>query len=132
MNEMKLEVANGRAEFEPGETVDLFAEWRLDTRPDAVEIRLVWHTRGKGDRDWRLVERIRFDGPQTHETRRCEMTLPESPYSFSGKLISLLWSLELVVEPSGKSQRLDITIAPGGREVRRFSHGDLPSCGRQG
>jgi hypothetical protein len=117
VNELKIDVEGGRRQFEPGETVEVFAEWRLDTRPDYVEVRLVWYTQGKGDRDWKQVDHVRFDGAQSYESRRCRLDLPHSPYSFSGKLISLLWSLELVAEPAGESQRLDITIAPGRQEV---------------
>jgi hypothetical protein len=92
-------------------------EWQLDERPDSVELRLVWYTRGKGDRDWNVAETIPFDGAQLYESRRCPLRLPDSPYSFSGKLISLIWAVELVVEPSGESRRLDLTIGPNRREV---------------
>ena len=43
--------------------------------------------------------------------------MPESPYSFSGKLVSLLWALELVAEPSGDTERKDISITPTGTEI---------------
>src|ERR1043166_4380135 len=50
--------------------------------------------------------------------RAVGLRLPESPYSFSGKLISLVWALELVAEPSKEVIRREFVLAPGGEEVR--------------
>jgi hypothetical protein len=44
--------------------------------------------------------------------------LPDSPYSFSGKLVSLAWAIEAVAQPGERSARAEIVIAPGGKEVR--------------
>jgi hypothetical protein len=54
----------------------------------------------------------------TEDARSFRFRLPESPYSFSGKLISLTWALELVAEPSKELARQEITLAPGGEAVR--------------
>ena len=45
------------------------------------------------------------------------MTLPAGPYSFSGRLISLIWALELVAEPGNHVARVEITLGPDGQEV---------------
>jgi hypothetical protein len=55
--------------------------------------------------------------PLLEETRSFRFRLPEAPYSFSGKLISLVWALELVLEPSKEVTRREIIVAPGGQEV---------------
>lgn len=52
------------------------------------------------------------------ETRAFRFQLPEAPYSFSGKLISLAWALELIAYPSKEVVRREIVLAPGGSEVR--------------
>jgi hypothetical protein len=117
MNPLTLSTGDGRTQFSPGEQIDVTAEWQLERRPEAVEARLVWYTRGKGDTDVCIVETQRFDTPQPFQTANCRFQLPAAPYSFSGKLISLIWAIELVVEPGGESQRLDIVVAPDGREV---------------
>ena len=108
---------DNRTAFEPGETIDVTAEWLFDQQVDSVELRLVWYTRGKGDTDVSVVERIPFDMPGPSEKQTVTLTLPMAPYSFSGKLISLCWSIELVADDNDASERLDITIAPGAREV---------------
>jgi hypothetical protein len=126
MTTLTLETADGRTAFEPGETIDATVGWSLVERPAAVELRLVWNTRGKGDTDVAVVQTERFDNPPSYESRRCTLELPEAPYSFSGKLISLLWGLELVVLPSNESRRLDITIGPDAREVVLPSEATAP------
>ena len=48
---------------------------------------------------------------------RHKLQLPESPYSFSGSLISLLWSLELIVDGGRCSTQVELVIAPERREI---------------
>ena len=114
---LKIDTSDGRRSFYPGETVPITCAWQFEKAPRAVEVRLTWYTQGKGDQDVSVVETVRFDDPPAMDMRHCEVTLPEGPYSFSGKLISLLWALELIAEPSGESHRTDITVSPTGEEV---------------
>ena len=118
MSDLRISLQQDRTAFEPGEVLNGAALWKLDEPPSAVELRLVWFTRGKGTEDTKLVMLFRFDQPLSEEVRPFNFCLPQEPCSFSGKLISLVWAFELVAEPSGESARLRITIAPGGREVR--------------
>jgi hypothetical protein len=112
-----LEVVDGRMSFAPGEEVELRAAWDLKRAPDTVEIRMVWHTAGKGDRDMAVAKTIAIDSPAAIGDQRLAVILPLGPYSFSGKLISLLWGLELVTLPDEQSTRIEVTIAPNAREV---------------
>jgi hypothetical protein len=114
----QLSTTDGRTAFEPGEAIEVTAEWQLENEAESIELRLVWFTRGKGDTDVSVVERVPFEFPSLSETRTATLQLPLAPYSFSGKLVSLCWSIELVADDDDdKSHRLDITIAPGAREV---------------
>lgn len=117
MSELKIASREERVAFEPGEEITGAVYWKLDQPPDGLELRLFWYTRGKGGEDADTVETLHFDNPLQEEARPFRFNLPESPYSFSGKLISLTWALELVALPSNDVTRLDIVIAPGGREV---------------
>ena len=91
--------------------------WQLEAPPRKAELHLIWTTQGKGTTDIEVVQSIPFAQPQTRDTRPFTIKLPESPYSFSGQLISLIWNLELNFEPGDHSETLEITIAPGGKEV---------------
>jgi len=93
------------------------ALWILDEPPKAVEVRLFWYTEGKGTQDVELIDSVRFDAPPQRDQKDFRFTLPDEPYSFSGKLISLIWALELVVLPSDETERIPITVSPTGCEV---------------
>lgn len=117
MSRMKIETAENRTEFFPGEEVKGRVSWELDKPPQSVELRLFWYTRGKGDQDVSVVQTVDFSNPSQYEQRDFSITLPDAPYSFSGKIISLIWALELVAQPSGTTERLEILLTPTGAEI---------------
>ena len=117
MSELKILVRDERRSFRPGEAVEGVAGWRLDQPPKSVELRLFWFTRGKGTDDVGVVNQVRLDAPQLEEGRKFSFTLPAEPFSFSGRLISLIWAIELVVEPGGRSARYDFVMSPTGAEI---------------
>lgn len=117
MTRSSLSTADGRRAFEPGEKIELVAEWACDRQVERAEIRLVWFTRGKGDTDSALVERVRLDAPRQTDTRSVELQLPEAPYSFSGNLVSLVWAVRLELFGAAKPKQIQIVIAPLAREV---------------
>lgn len=117
MSQLTIQPADGRTTFEPSETIAVEAQWHLDAEPEALEMRLVWNTSGKGDTDIGVEKTVSLDSPGLAESRSLQVKLPAAPYSFSGKYVSLIWALELVVHPTNDSCRTEITIAPGRREV---------------
>jgi hypothetical protein len=120
MNTLKIGTYGEQTAFQPGATIAGRVLWILEEAQEveAVELRLFWYTEGKGTRDVSLVQWLRFDQPQRREQREFSFVAPASPHSFSGKLISLIWALELVVLPSEEAERLLLTIGPGAAEVR--------------
>jgi hypothetical protein len=117
MGMLKIESHDGRTAFAPGEAIAGAASWSFDAPPDAVELRVIWYTQGKGTQDVGVVETVRYDAPGREDFREFKIRLPESPYSFSGRLVSLLWALELVAQPSGESARFEFVLGPGGKEI---------------
>ncbi len=118
MSRIAIETPDGRMNFEPGSEVEVYLDWDLDQEAEAVELRLVWNTAGKGDTDVEVVDTQRFEYPSLRESRRATVVLPASPYSFSGTLVSLIWAFELIAMPEMISARQEIVIAPGGTEVQ--------------
>jgi len=110
-----LETRDGSTAFEPGEEIEGTVSWQL-AKVREIELRLIWFTAGKGEQDSRLVATVPFPNPGEHEVRRFRLRLPDGPFSFSGKLISLDWALEAVA--GSRAERLPITLAPGRREIR--------------
>lgn len=117
MNSLRIEIQDNRTVYQPGDIVMGRVGWELDERPKAVEVRLFWYTRGKGSSDVEIVDRARFEHPAKMELQQFRLKLPEAPYSCSGKLISILWAVEAVVEPSDLTQRVDLVMSPTGKEI---------------
>ena len=118
MNEFKIGTRENVTAYRPGDEIAGAAAWRLDKRVDWIEVRLFWHTDGKGTQDVEVVETVRFDQPQLEEARSFRFTAPGFPHSFSGKLISLVWSLEIVPASGDDSARVDLVISPTGQEIQ--------------
>ena len=116
-DELGLFTSDDRTAFKPGEVLELSVLWALPAKPESLEVRLFWFTRGKGTEDIEIIstERIAADAP-AGETKVL-FTLPVAPYSFSGKLISLIWAAELVAEPGAHSTRFEFTLSPTGKEL---------------
>jgi len=104
--------------IDPGSEVDLIITWDLNSEPTSLELRQVWNTSGKGDRDLKIINVDTIPVSSKHGNQRMSVVLPWGPYSFSGKLISLTWAFELVALPSKESVRHEFTMAPSGEEVR--------------
>jgi hypothetical protein len=117
MSELKILLRDEQKSFRCGETVEGVAGWQLEKPPTSAELRLFWFTRGKGTEDVGLVQRVRFDAPQSEEGRRFSFILPEEPWSFSGQLVSLIWALELIIEPGERTERVELVVSPTGREI---------------
>ena len=123
MTQLHIEAVGGRTAFWPGEAVELLVGWELAGEPEAVEIRAGWTTRGKGTQDLKMVKAERIESPKALDARRVPFALPSEPYSFSGKLVSLVWFLEVVALPSKEGTHIDIVIAPGENEVMLHGYG---------
>jgi hypothetical protein len=115
--QMAIEIEGNRRGFSPGETLLGRVSWTLDRDPKSAELRLFWYTAGKGTQNVGVENTTTFDNPTLHDRRDFRVTLPNAPYSCSGSLVSIIWALELIVEPGGLTERVNITLAPGGNEV---------------
>jgi len=117
MGELNIELNDARNAFAPGEQVEGRIEWSLDANPDALTLSLLWYTSGKGTRDIGVLYANRIDSPGALGSDKFSFTLPPGPYSFSGKLISLIWALELTCTPGSDTVRKEIVVSPIGREI---------------
>jgi hypothetical protein len=116
MSELEIKTRGDKFSFLPGEELAGQVSWQLDS-PSRIELRLFWRTEGKGTKDVKVVDRINFDNMKRQESREFKFQLPDGPYSFSGKLISLIWALELVVTSTDETERLEIVVSPTKSEI---------------
>ena len=117
MSEIEIRTDNDVTRLAPGEILAGSVRWNLLEPPRSIDLRLMWYTQGKGDGDVGVVDSITFDNPAQYESRRFQVQLPNGPYSFSGKLIALIWALEAVVQPRDRFERLEIVVSPTRREI---------------
>lgn len=122
MSELRILLRDGQKSFRCGERVEGVAGWRLEKPPTSAELRLFWFTRGKGTEDVGVVQIARFEAPQLEEGRKFSFTLPNEPWSFSGQLVSLIWALELVIEPGEQTARAELVASPTGHEILLHQH----------
>ena len=118
MISLDVQTRNAKTSFAPGDTIEGTASWTFDGAVSSLDLRLFWFTEGRGEQDVMAVDARPFEAPQPQETRPFTFRVPDSPYSFSGRLITLKWALELVVQPSGEAARLEICVSPTGSPVR--------------
>ena len=139
-------VLDDEAAVAPGRSVSGTIAWSLSHVPESGTLRLDWTTRGKGDKDRQVVSEeevstlrcptappadvagapyrqspvLAEEVPplRSEDERRFSLLLPEGPYSFSGHDISLLWFLEVSLEPGEEQARRTIVLAPRAKEIR--------------
>ena len=114
---LEIRIDGGRTAFAPEETVSGHVSWHESEAPRAVEIRLLWHTEGRGDQDVGVAGTLRIEAPSAVGSSPFQFECPHGPLSFSGRLVSLLWAIEATVDPQDTTAREPIVIAPGGHEI---------------
>lgn len=117
MTGIHVEFAGGKNRFRPGEMLEGVVSWDLAAAPEVLEIRLLWRTQGKGTEDSAVVERVHVEGPTRSDRKPFRVPIPLGPYSFSGKLISLTWSIQAVVGTEARSELVNLTVSPSGEEI---------------
>ena len=113
MSSLDIEIENGRTVFRPGEEILGRVKWEFGESPAKLELSLFWRTQGKGSQDVGVIQTITFDNPGGFDKRDFRLRVPDGPYSFSGKLISIIWALELVEPAKAKDYiRKEILYLP--------------------
>ncbi len=107
-----------RTSYSPGETVRGRALWLYDKAPERIEVRLFWYTQGKGDRDLGIADTVEIDcAGAAAGDQPFALQLPDRPWSFQGKLITLTWSVEIVSLPKDEAEDFDIEVGPDAARV---------------
>ena len=114
---IRLGLRENKTTFEPGEEIAGAVLWDFPKPKKLIETRLVWSTRGKGTEDVTVVAKQPADATKLADTTTFSFIAPPAPHSFNGSLIALIWAVELVVDPGDEFERIEITIAPGGKEI---------------
>jgi len=114
--ELAIRLEREPSEFRPGEEVAGRVSWSGIDKIRSASVSLYWTTTGRGHSDTEVVEHCNIENPGSDDNRDFRFRLPDGPVSFAGKLITLEWGVELVVEP-GQSTWVPITLGPGGKQI---------------
>lgn len=104
--------------YRPGENVSGRAIWSHAGEPRSVVVRLYWTTSGRGTTDTEVAAEVAAPSATDAGEFRFSLAVPPAPPSFSGKLISLEWGVELLVEPGERAIQVAIVVSPTGGEIR--------------
>lgn len=121
---INIQLDNAESTFAPGDTISGSVEWSEETG-ESMEVRLIWFTRGKGDRDFELIAThdVSSFGPSGSE--RFQFSAPNRPQSFAGKLVALQWAIESIVFPDENAELKELIISSTGREIDLFTKSPL-------
>jgi len=117
MNNLEIQLDSNKMAFVPGEEIRGIAKWQLDYEPGSMELSLFWHTEGRGIQDTGIAETIVFENAGAFGQKDFKFIAPAGPYSFSGKLVSIIWALEFATAKGKDVCRKDITISPTGQKI---------------
>jgi hypothetical protein len=118
---IQIQVDGEQTAFRPGESVNGTVSWLLPVPPAQVSVELFWTTRGKGQVDSEVVQSKQMKNPPAAGQERFALKIPNGPYSFSGKLVSVLWGLRLIIHPSQEQAQVNLTVSPTGLEINLVS-----------
>jgi len=119
MNSLTLEI-DEQPFYRPGEKLTGKATWSGDPSPERVDVRLFWFTSGAALSQVGIVNRCVVKNPKDRRSTTFEFTLPEGPWSFAGRLVTLRWAVEVVAFPSRASAISMITLGPDQRRIDPF------------
>lgn len=117
MNGLEIQIENDQTAFQPGDEIHGKIKWQFENDPETLTLGLFWKTAGRGTQDIGVPCSQTFDNPGLYGEKDFTIKCPEGPYSFSGKLISIIWGLELTGQKGKNAAVIDLTIGPNAREV---------------
>ena len=118
MNAVSLELTNDCGCYLPGQTVEAQIAWELDAVPKSIEARLFWYTRGKGTTDTMTVAAESYVGPVAAGRWRVVLAIPaDAVCSYSGRLISVRWAVEVVAEKKLGFARQELVVSTTGAVI---------------
>jgi hypothetical protein len=115
---LQISLDRSPAVYRPGESVAGRATWREAAKARSVAVRLYWTTSGRGSTDTEVVAESLVENPAEQGETRFSLLLPPAPPSFSGKLITLSWGVELLFEPGEHAVQVEIVVSPTEKEIR--------------
>jgi len=119
-----IHIDDGKTAFLPGETIA--GTITLDPEGRAADLRLFWYTAGRGRSDVGVVETRKLEPTPSPEPLSFSFTLPAGPYSVAGKLITLNWAIEAIIQPGSRAERVEFCMSPDSKPIELTALNELP------
>ena len=103
--------------FEPQDEVVGRVTWSLHRSPKVVTVTAGWYTQGRGSEDEQIEIEQKWRTDENRGVQGFVLPLSKSPYSYSGKLIEIIWYVSAKTKKGGLHTRTDIVVSPNGKPV---------------
>ncbi len=105
--------------FNPSDTVSGTVTWDMAGRksPKIVIVRLLWFTEGKGSKNSMVVEQKRIAHPNPLGSDDFALKLPNFPWSYEGKLLTIQWVVEAQMNKE-KASPIKIICGPNQEAIK--------------
>jgi hypothetical protein len=115
---IEIILKDGRKRFQPYEVIEGKVKYDLNRPSSEITVDLVWTTMGKGTTDdYRADSSVISTGGSTRGEGKFRLNAPAGPYSFSGKLVSVIWMISCGTESDTEIAEKEIIISPVGSEL---------------
>lgn len=121
--QLTLRLSQDPTTLVPGQIIDGRAGWHMEDAPKRAMLRLFWYTEGRGTQDVGIVEELELPSGRASCQGSFHFTIPDTPYSFQGHLVTLKWAIELVLNKGKQVERLDLIVSPWVEQVKLQSVG---------
>ena len=121
--QLTLQLTQDPTTLVPGQVIDGTVGWQMEDPPKRAMLRLFWYTEGRGTQDVGIAEELELPSGRPTCQGTFRFTIPDAPYSFQGRLITLKWAIELVLNKGKQVERLDLIVSPWVEQVKLQSVG---------
>lgn len=115
---LEIVLKDNKKRFRPFDVIEGKIKYDLSKSSKEITVDLVWTTMGKGTTDnYRADTSVISTMGNNRGEGHFRLNAPAGPYSFSGKLVSIIWMISCGTENDKEIAEKEIVISPVGREV---------------
>ena len=120
---ISIHLDNDRDGFAPGETITGELHWSglPVSEMSFISLQLAFRTEGKGTSQREVFDEREWPLSASDGSESFEIQAPNWPWSFSGKLVSLLWTLDAWQEDD-HAESIQVAISPNGSEIDLYHY----------
>ncbi len=110
--------------FAPGDLIEGSIQWELSWPVEQMNIALLFESKGKGTPQCEVCDTMELEHLSNRGERRFELATPEWPWSFSGRLLSLVWMVSLTAtgHKEEREHSLPVVISPTRSEMDLYAY----------